>query len=173
MTATVMATGRASGRTGWRGQCRVLMLRVWRVLPEPVQRLAVRLLMPRAIPGACAVIRDARGRVLLAHHTYRRDDWSLPGGFLRRGEMPAAGVVREVREELGVEAHTGRILFAEVDAAGVGMTVYYEVTIEGVPSVDGVELDGHRWVDAADLPAFLGREPSWLPAIGHVHRHAA
>ncbi|MBS2939662.1 NUDIX domain-containing protein [Nocardioides sp. J2M5] len=52
-----------------------------------------------------ALVRD--GRVLLAHrsphkHAYP-DTWDLPGGVVEPGESPVAGLVRELREELGVE----------------------------------------------------------------------
>ena len=43
------------------------------------------------------------GRVLFIRHTYGdRRVWELPGGGVARGETPAAAVVREAREELGV-----------------------------------------------------------------------
>jgi NADH pyrophosphatase NudC (nudix superfamily) len=49
------------------------------------------------------IIRD--GRVLLARrgHASWRGRWDLPGGFLEEDEHPATGVVRETREETGLE----------------------------------------------------------------------
>jgi ADP-ribose pyrophosphatase YjhB (NUDIX family) len=41
------------------------------------------------------------GRVLLVRSSYR-PQYGFPGGFLRRGEAPAAGASREVHEELGL-----------------------------------------------------------------------
>jgi ADP-ribose pyrophosphatase YjhB (NUDIX family) len=41
-------------------------------------------------------------QVLLLRHTYaRRDQWDVPGGFLRPGEDVEVAVSRELREELG------------------------------------------------------------------------
>ena len=53
--------------------------------------------------GASAVIFDDSWRVLLC---LRRDVpvWNLPGGAMERGETPWEAVIREVREEVGVEA---------------------------------------------------------------------
>lgn len=55
----------------------------------------------------CAVL--VRGdRALLVHRSPRRrwypDVWDLPGGHVKDGEDPRAAVVRELREELGVDA---------------------------------------------------------------------
>lgn len=57
---------------------------------------------PRTI-GARAVLVDGQGKVLLVRHTYS-SLWYLPGGGVEKGEGPAAGLLRELREEVGVEA---------------------------------------------------------------------
>jgi ADP-ribose pyrophosphatase YjhB (NUDIX family) len=46
--------------------------------------------------------------VLLVRHTYaRRDQWDLPGGFLRPDEDPVQALARELGEELGLALGTG------------------------------------------------------------------
>ncbi|WP_307814854.1 NUDIX hydrolase [Streptomyces sp. DSM 110735] len=53
-----------------------------------------------------ALLRDG-GRVLLCHRSPRRrwypDVWDLPGGHVEPGELPGVALVRELREELGIE----------------------------------------------------------------------
>jgi 8-oxo-dGTP pyrophosphatase MutT (NUDIX family) len=44
---------------------------------------------------------DESGRVLLCRLTYK-PEWDLPGGVVEVGESPAAGLVRELQEELGI-----------------------------------------------------------------------
>ncbi len=53
--------------------------------------------------GAFATIFNEFGEVLLCH---RRDMdlWNAPGGRVEAGESPWEAVVREIREETGVEA---------------------------------------------------------------------
>ncbi len=57
------------------------------------------------LPVVCALI-ERDGRVLVArrppgdHHL--ADLWEFPGGKIDAGEMPAAALLREIREELGV-----------------------------------------------------------------------
>lgn len=124
----------------------------------------MRVAVPRVSLGAAAVIHDTAGRVLLAHHTYRRQPWDLPGGFVRRGEQPAASLQRELREELGVPTMVGPLLAATT--AGAHLTLYYRVALNGVPRPDDVEIDGYRYVAVADIPALLGTTPGWLAWVG-------
>lgn len=64
----------------------------------------------RSIHVMAAVITDARGRILLARRTEGRDlagRWEFPGGKQEPGESPEDALVRELREELGIEARVG------------------------------------------------------------------
>ncbi|MCY3959017.1 MAG: NUDIX domain-containing protein [Chloroflexi bacterium] len=54
-----------------------------------------------------------RGRSILfvrRSSNYGRGNWQIPGGFVDRGETLDAAVVREVREEAGVEASVQGVL---------------------------------------------------------------
>jgi ADP-ribose pyrophosphatase YjhB (NUDIX family) len=81
--------------------------------------------------GVFATVYDEQGCVLLCH---RRDAdfWNQPGGGMEPGEAPWEGVVREVREEVGLEVAverlagvyslpaTGEIIFSSVCRATGG-----------------------------------------------------
>lgn len=52
------------------------------------------------------VLKDTRGRVLLARRTEGRDlagAWEFPGGKVEQGESPIQALKRELHEELGIE----------------------------------------------------------------------
>ncbi|MCD6495428.1 NUDIX hydrolase [Candidatus Bipolaricaulota bacterium] len=75
--------------------------------------------------------------------------WSLPGGFLRFGEGPQEGLLREMREELRVE---GRIKsFLDVRAK-LGETsrlhwimLFYRISLSGVLDPDPDEIAEARY----------------------------
>ncbi len=54
------------------------------------------------VPAVTAVVEDEQGRVLLIHRV-DNGRWALPGGQVEVGERVAETVVREVREETGIE----------------------------------------------------------------------
>ena len=64
----------------------------------------------KSIHVVAGVITDARGRILLARRTEGRDLaglWEFPGGKVDPGETPEQALVRELREELGIDARVG------------------------------------------------------------------
>lgn len=131
-----------------------LRCRVWALMPAWGQRLAVRLCAPRVSLGACAVIRDPHGRVLLAYHPYRHA-WGLPGGFVEHGEQPDTALLREIGEELGVSASVGPLLGAHTAPDTRHLTLYYAATIAGTPHLDGVEIEALRYVPEDELPTLM------------------
>lgn len=56
----------------------------------------------RIVPGGVAVVADEYGRVLLQRRT-DSGNWALPGGTMEIGETLEQCVVREVREETGLD----------------------------------------------------------------------
>ena len=49
---------------------------------------------------------DADGRVLLAQRPTQKEQgglWEFPGGKMREGELPEAALIRELKEELGID----------------------------------------------------------------------
>ncbi|GAB0115534.1 8-oxo-dGTP diphosphatase MutT [Acidisoma sp. C75] len=61
--------------------------------------------LPLVLVAACVLI-DAAGRVLIARRPEGRAMaglWEFPGGKLEAGESPEAALVRELREELGID----------------------------------------------------------------------
>src|SRR5690349_6285080 len=53
--------------------------------------------------GVSAMVPDAQGRLLLVRQRYT-PGWHFPGGGVDRGEPPAKAIVRELREEVGLQS---------------------------------------------------------------------
>ncbi len=93
------------------------------------------------------------GKVLITRDS-RDTLWELPGGRLDAGEEPIDGMVREIREELGVEAKIDKIFKIETmyhsrDKETL-VFIYYTVFLvdEGATfKVDPLEVAEMKWVD--------------------------
>lgn len=61
-----------------------------------------------------AAILEHRGRLLICQRAVGQTfplRWEFPGGKMRPSETPRAALARELREELGVEAHIGPVAY--------------------------------------------------------------
>jgi ADP-ribose pyrophosphatase YjhB (NUDIX family) len=86
---------------------------------------------PHFIISAAGIFRNSAGEILLLRHVFRdRYPWGLPGGFLKAGESPEQGAVRELAEETGLDA-------AAAGIAGVNMISarHMEVIVIGAGTV--------------------------------------
>jgi 8-oxo-dGTP diphosphatase len=102
--------------------------------------------------GAFGIIFDEDDRVLLCH---RRDidAWNLPGGGVEEGEMPWEAAVREIREEVGVEAEVVR-LTGLYWLPGSGVLVFnFECRVTGGSPTTSDEADAVDYFAFDELPA--------------------
>jgi ADP-ribose pyrophosphatase YjhB (NUDIX family) len=95
--------------------------------------------------------------LLLDQDTGGGRSWSLPGGKVEPGETLAEALVREMREETGVEVEAGRLLYVcDHVPAGVVHITFEARRVGGVAGdiagVDTRPIRGVRFVRLADLP---------------------
>jgi len=84
---------------------RPLKTRLYKIygrLPRFLRVFLVRRISPSFYVGALCVVRRGDGAILLLRNSYR-PAWGLPGGMLQRGEPAEHAVVREIREEVGLD----------------------------------------------------------------------
>jgi 8-oxo-dGTP diphosphatase len=122
----------------------------FRRLPTRARRSIVRVGTPSFTVGAvCAIDHD--GHLLLLRQPHRHG-WSLPGGLLDRGENPEQAVIREVREETGLEIEVGDPVVTAVHPGPRRVDVVFRVRVDHRPPVRvGGEAKGFTWLRPTDL----------------------
>jgi 8-oxo-dGTP diphosphatase len=123
---------------------------------------------PRTIEVVAGVIRDRRGRILLARRTEDRDLaglWEFPGGKHELGETPEDALKRELREELGIEIEVGSPLIRvpqSYPTKRLRLDVYNVDAWRG--TVRGLEGQALAWVAPHKL-ADYAMPPADLPVV--------
>ncbi|MBT8042317.1 MAG: 8-oxo-dGTP diphosphatase MutT [Pontiella sp.] len=113
--------------------------------------------IPHIIVGA-AVVTNRKGEVLIAQR--RAEDmlgglWEFPGGKQEAGETIQQCIVRELREELGVNVRTGEFLITVKHAYShftMDMHTYFAKISSGRPRP--IHCQDYRWVDISKLRTF-------------------
>ena len=133
-----------------------ILLKVWRILPFWVQRIAAAIVRPRYHVGVGGMIINEHGQILLCEHTYRRmHSWGLPGGDLKFGEDPMAGTKREILEETGLTVQNARLLLVENSTEFHHIAMTYLCTGVSGSFVPNDEVSRIRYSDANKLPDIL------------------
>ncbi|WP_114395880.1 NUDIX domain-containing protein [Oleisolibacter albus] len=107
--------------------------------------------------GVRVLVRDETGAVLLVRHTYI-EGWHLPGGAVDRGETLGQGALRELREEVGLEASAARLLSVHARFGPWGhdhVALFEAGPWQGKPTVQAFEIEEARFFPLEALPADL------------------
>ena len=114
--------------------------------------LLYRRVQARYTIGVAAVILDKDERALLVEHAYHpRFPWGLPGGWIDGDEEPAAAVLRELKEELQLEARVVRILHVSKTAPNHIDMAFHCEALNPIGKLCH-ELLAYRWAARDELP---------------------
>ncbi len=102
--------------------------------------------------GAFAIILDKKGNVLLSH---RRDidAWNLPGGKAEARELPDETVLREVKEETGLDVVIERLVGVYGKADKDELVFAFVCRVVGGELVLSNEADRHCFFAPDKIPA--------------------
>lgn len=114
---------------------------------------------------------DADGRVLLQQRPQGKAMaglWEFPGGKVEPGESPEAALVRELREELGIDVETACLAPAAFASEPLGdrhllLLLYVCRKWRGIPVAH--EASDMRWVRPVEMYA-MPMPPADLPLVG-------
>jgi 8-oxo-dGTP diphosphatase len=112
--------------------------------------MAEKLHEPTHRVGAFAVITDDEGRLLVS----RRVDsgwFNLPGGGVEPDESVTEGLVREVREETGLEIEVGQLVGVYSKPQKHEVVLAFRARITGGTLGPSDEADYHTWVRPDEL----------------------
>lgn len=124
---------------------------------------------PLLLVAACALV-DTDGRVLIAQRPPGKSMaglWEFPGGKVEHGEAPEATLIRELKEELGIDTSASclaPLTFASHAYADFHllMPLYVCRRWQGIPrALEGQAL---KWVRPRDLRDY-SMPPADLPLI--------
>ena len=114
----------------------------------------------RAFPvvSPAMIARVTRGdRILLAHNKRFPDGvYSCVAGFVDAGESAEQAVIREIREEVGLDAVSPRYIASQPWPFPHSLMLAFDTSAEGEPVPDGVEITDARWFSADDMPLLPG-----------------
>ncbi|GLV78017.1 NUDIX domain-containing protein [Streptomyces hygroscopicus] len=131
-----------------------LVARLWRIIRGPMQWRILWLAHSKFMAGITGIVKDDAGRVLLLRHRMWPSgrQWGLPTGYARAGEDFGQTVVREVREETGLEVKSGRLVQL-TSGYKLRIEVAYEAQLVGGElKIDSFEILEARWFSPDDLP---------------------
>ena len=132
----------------------------------------------RTVIVAAAIVDGYPPRVLAAQRSYPPELaglWELPGGKVHAGENDLDAVVRECREELGVDVAPGARLGVDVEIGpDLLLRVWWARLVAGEPQplehtslrwLAHDELDEVPWLPS-DAPVLAALRTSWPAATG-------
>ena len=117
---------------------------------------------PATVLVSAAVLVEG-GRVLLTQRkrgAHLEGLWEFPGGKVEPGEDPRDALVRELREELGIEATVGDVVEVTFHryAEKCVLLLFYEATrTAGSPEPQPLDVAAFEWAGPAEL------DPSRFP----------
>lgn len=127
------------------------------------------------VPAVTAVVVNDRGEVLLIHRA-DNDLWALPGGAQDLGESLPEAVVREVKEETGIDVEVTDLIGTYSDPRHViayddgevrqELSICYEARAVGGELRSSSESKEARWVPVDQLDG-LSIHPSMRLRIEH------
>lgn len=94
-------------------------------MPKWLQLAVMRFTQDQFLVGVTGIVFNDKKEIMLFKHSYRNHAWSLPGGYLKRGEHPKEGLEREIQEESGLVVSVDELLTTRTDRNSARLDICY------------------------------------------------
>ena len=125
-------------------------------------------------PAVAALVPNQNGQLLLVKRAVEpaKGQWCLPGGFIEIDESIEEAVLRELKEETGIEGEIGKLVdfFSQRSPLYGALLIFgYRVTMLGGELQAGDDAQEASFFDLDDLPpiAFLSHQRLIEKAFGN------
>jgi ADP-ribose pyrophosphatase YjhB (NUDIX family) len=135
-----------------------IFIKFFYIIINPARRLYWRVFKPKTFGVKCLIERD--GKILMIRNSYGAGYWTLPGGRLKRNELPENGAAREVREEVGIIINSPKFLGSYFSISEHKRDTVYCFTWTAPTDffkINPQEIAEAKWIDKNAIPDFHGR----------------
>ena len=116
----------------------------------------MRLTNTRFTVTAAGLVFNDQGEILLLKHLFRPGSgWGLPGGFIEAGEQPRDALLRELREETGLELEQIEIFETRAFKRPMQIEIVFRCYAAGEARPQSMEVDRAVWFPPNSLPEGL------------------
>jgi 8-oxo-dGTP diphosphatase len=132
----------------------ILLAKLWRFfkLPKNIQLNIMRLTQDLFLVGTTGIVFNNKNEILLLKHTYRQNQWSLPGGYMKATEHPSEGLEREIKEESGLIVSIDKEMKIRADRETARLDIAYIGTHIGGKFESSTEVSKADFFSFENLP---------------------
>ena len=142
--------------------------KIWKVMPRDLRSFLTRRIQWTFTSSAAGIVTNEKGEILLLNHVLRPvSGWGVAGGFLEKGEQAEAALIREVKEETGLEITNVELY--RVRTIRRHIEIIFLAKAEGEPKVMSREITEARWFAIEDIPKEMNLQQHFMirRALGH------
>lgn len=133
---------------------KTIAAKLWHIIRGPMQWRVLWLWHAKFMVGVTGIVRDDAGRVLLLRHRMwpAHRQWGLPTGYANAGETFESTIIREVREETGLDVKVRELAHLK-SGYKLRVEVAYEAEYTGGEiQIDSFEILEAKWFSPDQLP---------------------
>ena len=121
-------------------------------LSKKAQLRIMRILQDEFLVGVAGIIFNDQSEVLLFKHSYRKNPWGLPGGYIKAKEHPKEGLEREIKEESGLIVSADERFKIRTDRQTARLEITYVGTFMGGEFTPSKEVSEAEFFPFEKLP---------------------